>query len=119
LSHVLRTTLCEHVNGLCPAEWLTEQSITKHWLQSVGTCPYSWAAGRNTVFFSLVMCTKKSTVQCIPNDLTTRFKLELLLLSTRHRTQTQGVKDTFSYFTLNVDLRIFSLYTWQANDLTK
>ena len=31
LSHVLRTTLCEHVNGLCPAGWLNEQSITKHW----------------------------------------------------------------------------------------
>jgi len=48
LSHVLRTTLCEHVNGLCPAGWLSEQSITKHWFQSVRTCPYSWATGRNT-----------------------------------------------------------------------
>jgi len=47
LSHVLRTTLCEHVNGLCPAGWLNEQSITKHWFQSVRTCPYSWATGRN------------------------------------------------------------------------
>jgi len=48
LSHMLRTTLCEHVNGLCPARWLNEQSITKHWFQSVRTCPYSWATGRNT-----------------------------------------------------------------------
>jgi len=37
LSHVLRTTLCEHGNGLCPAGWLNEQSITKHWFQSVRT----------------------------------------------------------------------------------
>ena len=49
LSHVLRTTLCEHVNGLCPAGWLSEQSITKHWFQSVRTCPYSSATGRNTI----------------------------------------------------------------------
>jgi len=27
--------MCEHVNGLCPAGWLNEQSITKHWFQSV------------------------------------------------------------------------------------
>jgi len=27
-------------------------SITKHWFQSVRTCPYSWAAGRNTTRFS-------------------------------------------------------------------
>jgi len=45
---VLRKTLCEHVNGLCPAGWLNEQSITKHWFQSVLTCSYSWATGRNT-----------------------------------------------------------------------
>ena len=25
-----------------------EQSITKHWFQSVRTCPYSWATGRNS-----------------------------------------------------------------------
>jgi len=37
LSQVLRTTLCEHVNGLCPAGWLNEQSITKHWFQSART----------------------------------------------------------------------------------
>jgi len=49
LSHVLRKTLCEHVNGLCPAGWLNEQSITKHWFQSVRTCPYSWATARNSV----------------------------------------------------------------------
>jgi len=49
LSHVLRKTLCEHVNGLCPAGWLNEQSITKHWFQSVRTCPYSWATGRNNI----------------------------------------------------------------------
>jgi len=48
LSHVLRKTLCEHVNGLCPAGWLNEQSITKHLFQSVRTCPYSWATGRNS-----------------------------------------------------------------------
>ena len=47
LSHVLRKTLCEHVNGLRPAGWLNEQSITKHWFQSVRTCPYSWATGHN------------------------------------------------------------------------
>ena len=47
LSHVLRKTLCEHMNDLCPAGWLKEQSITKHWFQSVRTCPYSWATGRN------------------------------------------------------------------------
>jgi len=41
LSHVLRKTLCEHVNGLCPAGWLNEQSIKKHWFQSVRTCSYS------------------------------------------------------------------------------
>ena len=50
LSHLLRKTLCEHVNGLCPAGWLNEQSITKHWFQSVRTCPYSWATGRNNTF---------------------------------------------------------------------
>jgi len=33
---------------LCPAGWLNEQSITKHWFQSVRTCPYSWATGRNS-----------------------------------------------------------------------
>ena len=48
LSHMLRKTLCEHVNGLCPAGWLNEQSITKHWFQSIRTCPYSWATGRNS-----------------------------------------------------------------------
>jgi len=37
------------VNGLCPAGWLKEQSITKHWFQSVRTCPYCWATGRNNV----------------------------------------------------------------------
>ena len=42
LSHVVRKTLCEHVNGLCPAGWLNERSITKHWFQSVRTCPYSY-----------------------------------------------------------------------------
>ena len=50
LSHVLRKTLCEHVNSLCPAGWLNEQSITKHWFQSVRTCPYNWATGRNTTY---------------------------------------------------------------------
>jgi len=50
LSHVLRTTLCEHVNGLCPAGWLNEQSITKHWFQAVRTCPYSWTTGHNNTF---------------------------------------------------------------------
>ena len=48
LSHVLRKTLCEHVNGLCPSGLLNEQYITKHWFQSVRTSPYSWATGRNT-----------------------------------------------------------------------
>jgi len=48
LSHVLRKTLCEHVNGLCPAGWLNEQSITKHSFQSVRICPYSWATGCNS-----------------------------------------------------------------------
>jgi len=47
LSHVLRKTLWEHVNCLCPAGWLNEQSVTKHWFQSVRTCPYSWATDRN------------------------------------------------------------------------
>ena len=51
LSHVLRKTLCEHVNGLCSAGWLNEQSITKHWFQSVRTCPYSWATGLNNGMF--------------------------------------------------------------------
>jgi len=51
---VLRKTLCEHVNGLCPAGWLNEQSITKHWFQSVRTCPYSWATGRNTLFLLII-----------------------------------------------------------------
>jgi len=59
LSHVLRTTLCEHVNGLCPAGWLNEQSITKHWFQSLRTCPYSWATGRNSIQLNL-----KSTLTC-------------------------------------------------------
>ena len=49
LSQVLRKTLCEHLNGLCPAGWLNEQSITEHWFQSVRTCLYSWATGRNSV----------------------------------------------------------------------
>jgi len=44
---VVLKKLCEHVNGLSPAGWLNEQSITKHWFQSVRTCPYSWATGRN------------------------------------------------------------------------
>jgi len=52
-------TLCEHVNGLCPAGWLNEQSITKHWFQSVHTCPYSWATGRKTSAHSvLCSCTE-------------------------------------------------------------
>jgi len=38
-----------HVDGLCPAGWPNKQSITKHWFQSVRTCPYSWATGRNTM----------------------------------------------------------------------
>ena len=54
LRHVLRNTLCEHVNGLCPAGWLNEQSITKHWFQSVRTCPYSWATGRNSLIWFLL-----------------------------------------------------------------
>ena len=49
LSHVLRKTLCEHVNGWCPAGWPNEQSITKHWFQSVRTCPYSWDTDRNSI----------------------------------------------------------------------
>jgi len=49
LSHVLHTTLCEHVNGLCPAGWLNEQCITARWFQFVRTCPYSWAAGSNSI----------------------------------------------------------------------
>jgi len=53
LSHVLRKTLCEHVNGLCPAGWLNEQSITKHWFQSVHICPYSWATGRSRTILNL------------------------------------------------------------------
>jgi len=53
LSHVLRKTLCEHVNGLCPAGWLNEQSITKHWFRSLRTCPYSWATGRNSTYFKI------------------------------------------------------------------
>ena len=53
LSHVLRKTLCEHVNGLCLAGWLNEQSITKHWFQSVRTCPYSWATDRNNTITAL------------------------------------------------------------------
>ena len=36
------------MSGLCPAGWLNEQSITKHWFQFVRTCPYSWATCRNT-----------------------------------------------------------------------
>jgi len=47
LSHVLRKTLFEHVNGLFPVGWLNEQSVTKHWFQSVRSCPYSWTTGRN------------------------------------------------------------------------
>jgi len=47
VQHALRKTLCEHVTGLCPAGWLNEQSITKHWFQTLRTCPYSWATGRN------------------------------------------------------------------------
>ena len=47
-----RKTLREHVNGLCQAVWLNEQSITKHWFQSVRTCLYSWATGRNTRLLS-------------------------------------------------------------------
>ena len=60
LSHVLRETLCERVNGLCPAGWLNEQSITKHWFQSVRTCPYIWATGRitgNAKSFSALLAT--------------------------------------------------------------
>jgi len=33
---------------LCPAGWLKEQSITKHWFQSVRTRSYSWTTGRNS-----------------------------------------------------------------------
>jgi len=50
---------------LCPAGWLNEQSITKHWFQSVRTCPYSWATGRNITI---------NTV-CDSNDCTTCFSL--------------------------------------------
>jgi len=34
--------------------WLSEQSITKHWFQSVRTCPYSWATGRNNGYKKLI-----------------------------------------------------------------
>ena len=37
LSRVLHTTLCEHVNSLCPAGCLNEQSTV---LQSIGSSPY-------------------------------------------------------------------------------
>jgi len=40
------------VNGLCPAGWLNEQSITKHWFQSIRTFPYSWATGRNSNLYT-------------------------------------------------------------------
>ena len=60
LSHALRKTLCEHVNGLCPAGWLNEQSITKHWFRSVRTCPYGWATGRNTRNMKFNRCFFKS-----------------------------------------------------------
>ena len=49
LSHVLRKMLCEHVNGLCPAGKLNEQSIIQPWFQFVRTCPYGWATGCNTI----------------------------------------------------------------------
>ena len=75
LSHVLRKTLCEHVNGLCPAGWLNEQSITKHWFQSVRTCPSSWATGGNTTVFLklryrdiVVFRTKNSMVENLVTD---------------------------------------------------
>jgi len=42
---------------LCPARWLNEQSITKHWFQSVRTCPYSWATGRNNSTVCLLTVT--------------------------------------------------------------
>jgi len=48
LSHVLRKTLCEHVNGLCPAEKLNEQSIIQPWFLSVRTCRFGWATGCNS-----------------------------------------------------------------------
>ena len=50
MSHVTynHTTQCEHVNGLCLAGWLNEQSITTCWFRSVRTCPYSWATGRKS-----------------------------------------------------------------------
>ena len=46
-------TQCEHVNGLCLAGWLNEQSITMRWFQSTRTCPYSWATGRNSTLCKL------------------------------------------------------------------
>ena len=46
---MLRKTLCEHVNGLCPAGKLNEQSIIQPWFQSVHTCPYGWATGCNNI----------------------------------------------------------------------
>jgi len=58
LSHVLRKTLCEHVKRLCPAGWLNEQCITKHWFQCVRTCPYSWATGRNSTWRVLLVCVR-------------------------------------------------------------
>ena len=49
MSHLLRKTLCEHVNGLCPTGKLNEQSIIQPRFQSVRTCPYSWATGCNNM----------------------------------------------------------------------
>ena len=57
LSHVLRETLCEHVNGLCPAGKLNEQSIIQPWFQSVRTCPYGWPTGCNTIASTKVAIT--------------------------------------------------------------
>ena len=66
LSHVLRKTLCEHVNGLCPAGWLNKQSITKHWFQSVRTCPYSWATDRNKMFVQFLLLTNLPHLRYLP-----------------------------------------------------
>ena len=64
---MLRKTLCEHVNGLCPAGWLNEQSITKHWFQPVRTCPYCWATGRNSTLKALL--SKVGPLQAKPKEM--------------------------------------------------
>ena len=77
------------MNSLCPAGWLNEQSITKHWFQSVRTCPYSWATGRNYSTNKKVKKLQKLIKEVQKKKKQNRKKQRVYLYAEKHRMCTQ------------------------------